>query len=383
MTSPWITPARSARASAAIGLAALASAACSSASPAADAGTADAGAADAGEAVTASRWRAEEIAVGWSHSCARLADGSVWCWGSNKHGELGGGDQATILLARPTPMEVRGLSGVAELALGGGHTCARMLDGGVRCWGLNENGQLGDGTMTDRYAPAPVPDLAGVRRIAAGRAESCAVLGDGSARCWGGMPAPTRPTRRQPAPIAWSAAPAPVEGLSGVVAIALGTAHACALRKDGTVACWGENGKGQVGDTTTERRPLPVQVEGVAEAIQVTAWMSSSCALLKGGSVVCWGAAGGTDGVPQAAPELHDVAEIAGACARGADGSVRCRRGARLEVESGDAARIASGVAHACLIAAGGEARCWGANRSGELGDGTRSDHRRPTPVAW
>ena len=285
--------------------------------------------------------------------------------------------------ARPSPMRVQGLQGVAEIALGGAHSCARMLDGTARCWGSNENAQLGDGTQVDRNAPAPVPDLAGAKRLAVGRAETCAVLGDGSVRCWGGMPALLRPTGKPAAPIAWSAVPAPVEGLSGVVAVALGALHACALRNDGTVACWGENTKGQIGDGTFTSRATPVQVDGVTEAIQVTAWMTSSCALLKGGSVVCWGNAGGTDGAPQAVPDLRDIAEISGACARGADGSVRCRRGERIEAVDGVAAQVASSVAHACMRTSGGEARCWGANRSGELGDGTQTDHRRPAPVAW
>jgi alpha-tubulin suppressor-like RCC1 family protein len=275
--------------------------------------------------------------------------------------------------SRPSPIQVSGLSaGVAELALGANHSCARMIDGTMRCWGSNENGQLGDGTTQDRDTPAPVPGLGGVQRIAAGRSESCAVLADSTVRCWGATP------------VAAGNAPAPVEGLSEVVAVALGALHACALRKDGTVACWGDNAKGQIGDGTTEARSVPTNVPGVAGAIQIAAWLSSSCALLRGGSAVCWGSAGGPGGAPQPLAAPGAVAEIAGSCTRGANGSVRCRLGEQeLPIEGSGAAQIAFGVAHGCLRTTGGEVRCWGVNRSGELGDGTKLDRRRPTPVAW
>ncbi len=326
----------------------------------------------------------EEIAAGWGHTCARLASGKVHCWGTNKHGQLGQGPQGTMLQTRTTPAEVPGLEGVVELSLGGGHSCARMRDGTARCWGTNENGQLGDGTQEDRDAPVQVVDLAGAQRIAAGRAETCAVLADGSVRCWGGLTGSFKPKKEHPAPVARSIAPSPVPGLTDVTALALGAAHACALRRDGTVACWGENLDGQVGDGTTEMRPQPVAVQGVSDAIQIAAWMGSSCALLRGGGVVCWGKGSGTGGAPLVSAELHDVAELSGPCARGADGAVRCRRGERTDaIEGPRAARIAFGVAHGCLLTAAGEARCWGANRSGEIGDGTQQDRRRATAVVW
>jgi alpha-tubulin suppressor-like RCC1 family protein len=202
------------------------------------------------------------------------------------------------------------------------------------------------------------------------------------------MPAANRPRKASSAPIAQSFAPAPVPGLSDAVAVAIGGAHACALKKGGTVACWGENGTGELGDGTTEPRREPAQAQGVRDAIQIAAYLSASCALLRGGSVVCWGAAGGTaEDAQQASPGaavFQGVAEISGACARGTDGAVRCRRGELVSaVEGANAARITFGVAHGCLLTPAGEARCWGANRSGELGDGTHADHRRPTPVAW
>jgi alpha-tubulin suppressor-like RCC1 family protein len=94
-----------------------------------------------------------ELAVGAGyHSCARLADGAVRCWGNNGSGQLGDG----TVVDRRAPVAVAGLDGVAQLAAGGEHTCARMLDGTVRCWGLNASGQLGDGTTGGRLAPTPV-----------------------------------------------------------------------------------------------------------------------------------------------------------------------------------------------------------------------------------
>lgn len=124
----------------------------------------------------------EQISCGENYDCARLGDGTVWCWGSNEFGELGDG---TTAHNRAVPTKVIGLSGVAEISAGEGHTCARLIDGGVACWGSNEGGALGDGTTIDRYTPTWVTGLSGVAAISAKGIHTCALLIDGSVRCWG------------------------------------------------------------------------------------------------------------------------------------------------------------------------------------------------------
>jgi alpha-tubulin suppressor-like RCC1 family protein len=144
------------------------------------------------------------IAAGKYHTCALTSDGRVKCWGCNSYGQLG--DDTTTW--RMTPVDVSGVaSGVAAIAAGAEHTCALTSGGGVKCWGRNAYGQLGDDTTTDRHTPVDVSGLA-----------------------------------------------------SGVTVIAAGESHACALTNGGGVKCWGSNAYGQIGDGTFGYHSTPVDV---------------------------------------------------------------------------------------------------------------------------
>lgn len=123
-----------------------------------------------------------ELAAGGSHTCARLSDGSVQCWGDNYQGQLGDG---TTGGNKSSPIAVSGLSGVAELTAGDSHTCVRLSEGSVKCWGSNAGGKLGDGTYVDKSSPTAVPNLAGVAELSAGAYHTCVRLSDGSVQCWG------------------------------------------------------------------------------------------------------------------------------------------------------------------------------------------------------
>ncbi len=172
------------------------------------------------------------------------------------------------------------------MAAGGAHTCALRNDGTVYCWGDNWEGQLGDGTTAlSRPTPVAVAGLTGATALAAGGSHTCALQSDGTVACWGdnyyGQLGDGTTTSR-PTPVA-------VAGLSGATALAVGGSHTCALRNDGTVACWGANYYGQLGDGTFTDRLTPTAVAGLSGATAIAARGSHTCALLADGTARCWG----------------------------------------------------------------------------------------------
>jgi alpha-tubulin suppressor-like RCC1 family protein len=194
------------------------------------------------------------IGAGGYHSCAVIqgataaAGASAVCWGKNSEGQLGIGSNSPTFNSSPLP--VLGLdSGVASLAAGFEHTCARMINGTVYCWGDNVNGQIGQGYLSIRASPITVPSLvAGLPpraiQIAVGGYHSCALLDDGAVFCWGrcldaeigdNTPVCTSPSVGKPSPSA-------VYGLgagSGIIKISTGNSHSCGVMSNGSTVCWG------------------------------------------------------------------------------------------------------------------------------------------------
>ena len=348
------------------------------------------------------------IAAGGMHTCALTTDGGVKCWGRNLYGELG--DNSTTM--RPIPVDVLGLaSGVAAIAAGYGHNCALTTGGGVKCWGYNLHGQIGDNSTTDRLVPVDVPGLAnGVAAIATGMWHTCALTTGGAVKCWGqnlmGQLGDNSTTD--------SHAPVDVAGLgSGVAAIAAGQWHTCALTTDGAVKCWGSNQVGQLGDNSTTSRLTPADVSGLANGVAaVAAGIGHTCALTTGGGVKCWGwnfdgQLGNGFTMDRWTPvDVSGLASGATAveagmmhnCALTAGGGVKCW-GDNYSGQLGDnsttdrlapvdvsgipsgATAVAAGWMHTCALVAGGGAKCWGENVDGQLGDGTAAVRPLPADV--
>jgi hypothetical protein len=209
------------------------------------------------------------VAAGNEHTCALTTAGGVKCWGGNSHGELGDGTTT----GHTTPADVSGLANgvVAVTAAHAWHTCALTTAGGLKCWGRNFEGQLGDGTITNRLTPVDVSGLTSdVAAVAAGVNHTCAVTTGGGLKCWGRNAEDqlgTETTELCPdlpgPPLPCSTTPVNVFGLtSGVAAVAGGIDHSCAVTTAGGVKCWGSNEFGWLGDGTTTNRPTPVAVFG-------------------------------------------------------------------------------------------------------------------------
>jgi alpha-tubulin suppressor-like RCC1 family protein len=259
------------------------------------------------------------IAAGYTHTCALTTAGGVKCWGDNNYGELGIGTSSgpqtctsavntDVRSCSTNPVDVSNLgSGVAAISSAGFHTCALTTTGGVKCWGYNVFGQLGDGTTTDRATPVDVSGLgSGVAAISAGLFHTCALTTAGGVKCWGlnlkgelGHGTSTGPDRCSNS--GCSRTPVDVSGLaSGVASIEVGVWHTCALTTAGGVKCWGDYGNGELGigtSTGPEVCPgqgycstIPVDVSGLTSGVSmIAAGGLYTCALTDTGGVKCWG----------------------------------------------------------------------------------------------
>lgn len=209
-----------------------------------------------------------------SMTCARHADGRVSQW-------LTPGGEVAL---------VPGITDARSLGQGQGPPCVITRAGKALCWGANVSHQLGDGTRQSRDTPGPVKNLSNVDEIGTSLSfDECARIG-GDVKCWGGE-------------LGVNALPTPMPTLHDVAHIAVGEYHSCALRKNGTVACWGFNATGQLGipsSKTPDHKSLtPVDVPGIRDVVELelgggepSTGAGSTCVRTQGGEISCWGALG-------------------------------------------------------------------------------------------
>ena len=295
------------------------------------------------------------------YTCALSLSGGVRCWGVNDKGQLGN----SSLVSSTVPVDVTGLtSGVSQISAGRAHTCAVTSGGGVKCWGDNTYGQLGDNSTTTSSSPVAVSGAgSGISKVYAGRDHTCALTSGGGIKCWG---------RNQTSQLGNSGSstcggencslvPLTVYA-SGMIGVAAGSYHTCAITSGGGAKCWGNNYYGQLGNNSVYDSSMPVNVFGLSSGIiQVTAGDVHSCALTSTGYALCWG--------------INEFYELGFSSSENCAG-LRCSKIPHNVTESngvaaGSMALLSTGptASHTCALTLSGGARCWGDNSSKELGN--------------
>ena len=316
---------------------------------------------------------AVDISSGWRHSCAVTKQGRVRCWGANNHGQLGNGNRRPVRGST----EVRGISTAVQVDVSTHRwimffeygdpdnyntTCAVLRDGKVVCWGDNAYGQLGDGSTRPSLTPVRVRGLEKAVAVSVGETGACAVTEDGLVHCWGdaldsanGSPVDAHGNA------VWAKAPVQVRGISSAVQVAVGTGFSCALLRDKSVACWGSDWAGALGDGPDTASGSVVKVAGLENAISISAGDYHVCAQTADGRVACWGSndVGQVNGViPESMKECSYDANIGG-CEDSA-ALVHVHVPERLPNYFG-VQELAAGVRDTCILSNNSQLSCWGA----------------------
>ena len=291
------------------------------------------------------------LGAGGQDSCA-VSAGTLTCWGLNVDGQVGDGTRTN----RPTPTAVAGTDW-ASVSTSGSHACAITTAGALSCWGANDLGQLGDGTRTTRTTPVRI-GTAAWRSVSTSWNSTCGVTTGGAAYCWGlnddgQLGTGSRTLRTTPGRVGTTV---------DWVSVSAGGFHGCGVRTSGQLWCWGANDQGQLGDGTRTTRLVPTLIGTATTWSRVSASWFHTCATTTTGFALCWG--------------LNDQGQLG-------DGT----RTARLVPTNvagglGPWTGVGTGNASSCGLRQDGTAYCWGDDSEGRLGNGTTTASLRPTPVA-
>ncbi len=321
---------------------------------------------------------------GGIENCALRSSGGAWCWGQQSVAPATGGEPPK----RYTPEARSGLDSVETISDGFDHTCG-VAAGQAVCIGLNQSGQIGDGTKVDARTAYTVPMPTDMEIVEAGAASdfTCGLAG-GSAWCWGnndsgqlgdGVDAHMGGCMGSVAMYDCSLTPVEVTMPDGITFsdIKLGAGHACALGSDNNAYCWGANNYGQLGLGNLDASSVPVQITDTGDVAALDAGAVFTCLLYTSGAVSCFG----DNQEGQIGDGSLDHGGDCGGAATGCCGPMGTDCSWDISPVSGltDAVTIGLGWRHACAIRMTGDVVCWGYNSKMQLGDTTRD--RRDAPV--
>jgi alpha-tubulin suppressor-like RCC1 family protein len=312
------------------------------------------------------------VVAGGAHSCGLSSDGSAWCWGRGESGQLGVSEppagciiDSGLYACSPAAIAVEGGLHFTQIDAGGTHTCGLTSAGAAYCWGLNQAGQLGDNSTSDRIVPVAVAGGLSFTSITTGVAHTCGLVAVGTAYCWGfnndGQLGTGNTTSAK--------VPTAVAGGLSFQSLSAGgyfAGHTCGVTTSGAAYCWGDNGGGQLGLGTMDLTPhsQPAAVAGGLLFATVSAGLGEhSCARTAAGAAYCWGQ--NTYGALGNGTQLQSLVPVA------VNGGIAF------------AQLIAGGyIGHTCGVKSDATGYCWGENEVGAIGDGTTIDRLVPVPVA-
>ncbi|CAE7772534.1 HERC2 [Symbiodinium sp. CCMP2592] len=312
---------------------------------------------------------ATQVAVGKEHICARLSDDNVICWGHGPHGQLGRGRATSLLGSQSDDMGDNlvavdlGTLAALEVVAGGMQSCARLVDGSLRCWG---QGLVGSGEIGLAMGEILAVDLEEpVLQVAAGNSHTCALLEAGAVKCWGS-------DSDDFGQLGWGPGSAslqtelPAVDLGGeALEVAAGRGFACARLATSQVKCWGSGSDGRLGSGSTDNIGDNAQASPALDlgsgrwAQALAAGEDHACALLDDHSVKCWG--------------KNDFGQLGQGHTRSI-GDEPGEMGENLQpVDLGSnrhALAVAAGALHSCAILDDYSVKCWGYGAFGQLGNG-------------
>jgi alpha-tubulin suppressor-like RCC1 family protein len=314
-----------------------------------------------------------QMSVDWNQSCGVTLSGDAYCWGRNDDGQLGDGTNTDRNVPTPLAGSVSGLVTWVQVDPGHSHACGVTASGKAYCWGRNDSGQLGNGTGTNSSVPVAVanPGTGPVSwvSLSAGGSTTCGITTNGDAYCWG-LRVGAGSTIVAPLRVT-----DPADGAVTWTSINVGAGHACGVAEGGNGYCWGNNGRGQLGDGTDDDSSVPVELSdpafGPVRWEMIDAGSDHTCGVTTDGWAHCWG--------ENAKGQLGDGTttdrNVPTRVAYPSTGFVPW-----VSVSAG-ASSLFHG--HTCGLTVDAEAYCWGSDSLGKLGNNTYGDSWVPYPVNY